>query len=279
MKKVSKLVLIILLIVSTLIFSGCSNSKTNSHSNFSKEVLRKPIKEYLIENYGITENFKILSTTNDSVNGLDHNTFIELKKPYLAYINLIIERNSLDVIEGNDSASDNIYFELFKGAYIEQHPEVTDFSNHLINKFGLAKRSDEPYFHKKRNYYYYLNVNMNESQEQNLVEDFKKTRLIDTNKILPAIGLSKPRENIFHIGTINFNYQFDLNKNKNKVPKADELMEEYKNSKVLSEGIYGITIETINGDIWKEDELNSNVLFKVNASGEYSIIPTPKELQ
>ncbi len=35
--------------------------------------------------------------------------------------------------------SDDIYFEQFKGAYIEQHPEVVQVIEQIIKKYGLVK--------------------------------------------------------------------------------------------------------------------------------------------
>ncbi|SCC55590.1 Uncharacterized protein BC05F1_04486 [Bacillus wiedmannii] len=112
MKSIKRLIQVILVSTSFLILSGCY---------FPKDQLNQPIQEYLKTNYGIQDEFSVIRTDNNWLNGIDHQTYIEIKKPYRAYPFLMIERDTLKILEDD---SDDIYLEQFTGAYIEQHPEV-----------------------------------------------------------------------------------------------------------------------------------------------------------
>ncbi|MBK3497472.1 hypothetical protein JFL43_22220, partial [Viridibacillus sp. YIM B01967] len=107
MKSIKRLIQVILASTSILILSGC----------FSKDDLNQPIQEYLKTNYGIQDEFSIIKTTNNWFEGIDHQTYIEMKKPYRAYPSLMIKRDTLKILKEESS---DIYFEQFKGAYIEQ---------------------------------------------------------------------------------------------------------------------------------------------------------------
>ena len=260
--------MIILTFWTTLLMGGCSN--------FSETDVEKPIKQYLKEDYGFNGNIKILSTTDDSLNELPHDTYIQILHPYLSFIRLMLDYDTLEVEE---EGSDDVYLQFFKGAYIEQNPNVIKFSNQIIKKYGLVKISDDTYDQQKQNYFYYLNVNIDYDQEQKLIEDFKKTQKINTNEIVPNVIQNDPNSNDInanYIGVINFNYQFDLSKNKNKIPNVQELFNEYKEHKVLNKGIYGITLYIMDtsGKAELSDFTHSQILFSVDAKGKYSIIPS-----
>lgn len=112
MKSIKRLIQVTLVSTSFLILSGCY---------FSKDKLNQPIQEYLKTNYGIQEEFSVIQTDNNWFGGIGHQTYVEMKKPYRAYPFLMIERDTLKILKDD---SDDIYLEQFKGAYIEQHPEV-----------------------------------------------------------------------------------------------------------------------------------------------------------
>ncbi|QFF97486.1 hypothetical protein PB01_00915 [Psychrobacillus glaciei] len=247
-------------------------------SNFSNKDLKKPIQEYLATNYGLNEDFTILSTDNNWFEGVDHQTIIEIKKPYISYPYLQIERDSLQIL---DNESDDIYIELFKGAYIEQHPEVFKISNQLIQKYGLVKNSPNEWDVAKQNYYYYLQLNIDSQQEKELLDKFTKNNSINTIDIVPMLKRSEPIRNASYIGVINFIYQFDQYKKTNNVPKAMDIVEDFINSGVFMKGVYNIYVQTINTgpDMkLKDPDAESHVLFSVDENGNHEIIPTPKEL-
>lgn len=112
MNSIKRLIQVILASTSILILSGC----------FSKDDLNQPILEYLETNYGIQGEFSVIQTSNNWFEGIDHQTYIEMKKPYHAYPYLMIDRDTLKILE--KESRDDIYLSQFKGAYIEQHPKV-----------------------------------------------------------------------------------------------------------------------------------------------------------
>ncbi len=129
MKSIKRLIQVLVVSTPILILSGC-------FSNFSKDDLNQPIQEYLKTNYGIQGGFSIVKTNDCWFQGIDHGTYVEMKKPYRAYPFLKIERGTLKIL--NDD-SDDIYLEQFKGAYIEQHLEVVQAIEQIITKYGLVK--------------------------------------------------------------------------------------------------------------------------------------------
>lgn len=259
-----------LIFCSLLIFlSGCTGA--------SNEELKNSIESYLNENYGLKEKIHIVSVENNWLEGVDYQVEAKLNKPYSTYLHLTLDRDKIKVIPDD---SDDFYLELFKGAYIEQHPEIIQLSNKLIKKYTLIsdKQLDEIY--KDKFFLYYLNINIEQTQEVKLIESFKKNNTVDTNVILPTLIRSKPKINSGHIGVINFIYEYDLHGNKNKVPKAETLVEEFRKSKMLTRGIYNIAVQTVNTKTDSRDESkDSNVLFSVDDNGTFSILPTPKEFE
>ena len=113
--KINKMVLISLNIIVVVLLSAC----------FSEKDLEQPVKDYLSKEYGIKEDIKILSTDNNWLEGIDHQTFVEIEKPYLTKVYLMIERDTLAI---NEIDSDDIFLEIFKGAYVEQHKDVVKSS-------------------------------------------------------------------------------------------------------------------------------------------------------
>ncbi|PGM91732.1 hypothetical protein [Bacillus cereus] len=266
MKSIKRLIQVILVSTPILILSGC-------FSNFSKDDLNQPIQEYLKTNYGIQGEFSVVETDNYWFQGVDHQTYVEMKKPYRAYPFLMIERGTWKIL--NDD-SDDIYLEQFKGAYIEQHPEVVQVIEQIIKKYGLVKYPNK--FVSVENGPVYIfpydNLEFNIIYSQELLDDFKKTQKIDTTKLLPTLIPSDPRRenyNVRYLGVVNFLFKFDMSKT---IPKAQDLIEDFQKSGVLTKGIYNIDmlVDDSNGG----SEYNNVALFEVDENGKYTIIASPK---
>ncbi|KOS64372.1 hypothetical protein FJQ98_12645 [Lysinibacillus agricola] len=266
MKSIKRLIQVILASTSILILSGC----------FSKDDLNQPIQEYLKTNYGIQDEFSIIKTTNNWFEGIDHQTYIEMKKPYRAYPSLMIERDTLKILKEKSS---DIYFEQFKGAYIEQHPEVVQVMRQIIKNYGLVKYPNKtvPEENGPIRIFPYDNMEFNINDSQELLDNFKKTQKIDTIDLLPTLIPSDPRRenyNSRYVGVVNFLFEFDINKNKHPIPKAKDLIEDFQKSGVLTKGIYNIDI--LVDDSNAGSEYNNVALFEVDENGKYTIIATPK---
>ncbi|MFK4323024.1 hypothetical protein ABH946_005787 [Bacillus sp. RC145] len=266
MKSIKRLIQVILVSTSILILSGC-------FSNFSKDDLNQPIQKYLKTNYGIQGGFSVVETDNYWFQGVDHQTYVEMKKSYRAYPFLMIERGTWKIL--NDD-SDDIYLEQFKGAYIEQHPEVVQVIEQIIKKYGLVKYPNK--FVSVENGPVYIfpydNLEFNIIYSQELLDDFKKTQKIDTTKLLPTLIPSDPRRENYngrYLGVVNFLFKFDMSKT---IPKAQDLIEDFQKSGVLTKGIYNIDmlVDDSNGG----SEYNNVALFEVDENGKYTIIATPK---
>ncbi|HDR4727842.1 hypothetical protein J0835_09935 [Bacillus cereus group sp. Sample62] len=266
MRSIKRLIQVILVSTSILILSGC-------FSNFSKDDLNQPIQKYLKTNYGIQGGFSVVETDNYWFQGVDHQTYVEMKKPYRAYPFLMIERGTWKIL--NDD-SDDIYLEQFKGAYIEQHPEVVQVIEQIIKKYGLVKYPNK--FISVENGPVYIfpydNLEFNIIYSQELLDDFKKTQKIDTTKLLPTLIPSDPRRenyNVRYLGVVNFLFKFDMSKT---IPKAQDLIEDFQKSGVLTKGIYNIDmlVDDSNGG----SEYNNVALFEVDENGKYTIIASPK---
>ncbi|MCU7668444.1 MULTISPECIES: hypothetical protein [Bacillus cereus group] len=276
MKSIKKLIQVILVSTPILILSGC-------FSNFSKDDLNQPIQEYLKTNYGIQGGFSVIQTDNNWFEGIDHQTYVEIKKPYRTYPFLMIERGTLKIL--NDH-SDDIYLEQFKGAYIEQHPEVVQVIEQIIKKYGLVKYPNK--FVSVENGPVYIfpydNIGINVNNYQELLDNFKKTQKIDTTELLPTLipsDLQGKNRNGMYLGVVNFLFEFDMNKNKHPIPKAKDLVEGFQKSGVLTNGIYSIKmkVDDSNPDHFPhfiEPEYDNIALFEVDGNGEYTIIATPK---
>ncbi|KGR80763.1 hypothetical protein [Lysinibacillus boronitolerans] len=270
MKRIKRLIQVILASTSILILSGC----------FSKEDLNQPIQEYLETNYGIQGEFSVIQTSNNWFEGIDHQTYIEMKKPYRAYPFLMIDRDTLEILK---EESGDIYLEQFKGAYIEQHQEVVQVMKQIIKKYGLVKYPDKVVLegHKPIRIFPYDNMELNINNSQELLDDFKKTQKIDTTGLLPTLIPSDPRRenyNSRYVGVVNFLFEYDMNKNKLPIPKAKDLIEDFQKSGVLTKGIYNIDmlVDDSNPDHFVGWEYNNVALFEVDENGKYTIIATPK---
>ncbi|MFD0769325.1 hypothetical protein ACFQZ1_10675 [Bacillus sp. CGMCC 1.60114] len=268
MKSIKKLIQVILVSTSILILSGC----------FSKDDLNQPIQEYLKTNYGIQGEFSVIQTDNNWLEGIDHQTYVEMKKPYRAYPFLMIDRNTLKIIKDE---SDDIYLEQFKGAYIEQHPEVVQVMKQIIKKYGLVKYPNKAVPEENGPIYIfpYDNIGINVNNSQELLDDFKKTQKIDTTELLPKLipsDLRNKNRNGMYLGVVNFLFEFDMNKNKHPIPKAKDLIEDFQKSGVLTKGIYSIEMKVDDSNHYVGSEYSNITLFEVDGNGEYTIIATPK---
>ncbi|MBJ8085057.1 hypothetical protein QMA02_20290 [Bacillus wiedmannii] len=266
MKSIKRLIQFILVSTPILILSGC-------FSNFSKDDLNQPIQEYLKTNYGIQGGFSVVETDNYWFQGVDHQTYVEMKKPYRTYPFLMIEKYTFKILEDE---SDDIYLEQFKGAYIEQHPEVVQVIEQIIKKYGLVKYPNKFISVENGPVYVfpYDNLEFNIIYSQELLDDFKKTQKIDTTKLLPTLIPSDPRRenyNVRYLGVVNFLFKFDMSKT---IPKAQDLIEDFQKSGVLTKGIYNIDmlVDDSNGG----SEYNNVALFEVDENGKYTIIASPK---
>lgn len=270
MNSIKRLIQGILASTSILILSGC----------FSKDDLNQPIEEYLKTNYGIQDEFSIIKTTNNWFEDIDHRTYIEMKKPYRAFPSLMIERDTLEILEDD---SDDIYLEQFKGAYIEQHPEVVQVMKQIIKKYGLVKYPNKAFPEENGpiRIFPYDNIELNINNSQELLDNFKKTQKMDTTGLLPTLIPSDPRRenyNSRYVGVVNFQFEFDINKNKHPIPKAKDLIEDFQKSGILTKGIYNIDmlVDDSNPDQYVGWEYNNVALFEVDENGQYTIIATPK---
>ena len=271
MKSIKRLIQVTLVSTSFLILSGCY---------FSKDKLNQPIQEYLKTNYGIQGEFSVIKTSNDWLVDIGHQTYVETKKPYRAYPFLMIEKDTLKILKDD---SDDIYLEQFTGAYIEQHPEVVQVMKQIIKKYGLVKYPNEavPEKNDPIRIFPYDNIELNISNSQDLLDDFKKTQKIDTTGLLSILIPSDPRRenyNSRYVGVVNFLFEFDINKNKHPIPKAKDLIEDFQKSGVLTKGIYNIDmlVDDSNPDHFVGWEYNNVALFEVDENGKYTIIANPK---
>ncbi|PEF72031.1 hypothetical protein CON94_28675 [Bacillus pseudomycoides] len=271
MKSIKRFIQVILVSTPLLILSGC-------FSSFSQDDLNQPIQEYLKTNYGIQDEFSVIRTDN-TFNGIGHQTYVEIKKPYRTYPFLMIEKYTFKILEDE---SDDIYFQQFKGAYIEQHPEVVQVMKQVIKKYGVIKYPDkaDPEENGPIRIFPYDNIEFNINNSQELLDDFKKTQKIDTTELLPTLIPSDPKSekyNSRHEGVVNFLFRFDMNKNKHPIPKTKDLIEDFQKSGVLTKGIYNIDmfVDDSNPDHFVGWEYNNVALFEVDENGKYTVIATP----
>lgn len=247
-------------IVILLLFSGCTVSTSK---------VKKPTKKYLQSHYNIDQ-YEIVSAANDGERGSNYYSYIKIKKPYHSFVYLAFDQmtGEIDVTESED-----VYSQLFKGAFIEQYPKVISKSKEIIHKYHLMKKSPVVYSDEdiKKNYYYYLNINIDKSQKNELMKNFKKNKHINLAEILPGLNNASKKQ-----GIVQFNYYFNIyKKNKNEVPQAFEIMKDMEKSKVLPEGVYSIKILIAsvrpNGSMsyqYGNPKVNS-IRFKVNKNGEF----------
>jgi hypothetical protein len=257
----------IILISILLLLGGC----------FSKEDLNDPINQYLSKSYGIKNDFNILYADNNWVEGISHHTVIELKKPYHTYISLEVDRDSYEILQ---EESEDPFLQVFKGAYIDQHPRVLQLTKELNGKYGCIQSPEKYISDKDIVPYDNIRFNIEDKQQQKLEEDFKKTQKIDTIALLPRLNSNNPPKRFaIDFGVVNFIFNFDIYKNKHSVPSAEDIVNDFRNSGVLTEGHYAVIVPV--GDSTPDiignsaQDLSSFVVFKVDAKGKYTIIPTP----
>lgn len=274
---IQKMTQIILVSISILILNGC----------VSKDDLKKPVQDYLKTNYGFKKEFQIITSENNFLVDDNYNTHLRIDKPYSAYPRLTFEKETHQdksiIYNFVQESSDDFYLEMFKGAYIEQHPEVIHATNKIIKKYGLVKYPQKVVIEDGEPAYMFPfdNIELNMVYSQEVLEDFKKTQKIDTNALLPTLKPSDPRRenyNSRYIGVVNFLFEFDMNKNKHPIPKAKDLIVDFQQSGVLTKGIYNIDmlVDDSNPDHSVGWEYNNVALFEVDENGKYTIIATPK---
>ena len=261
MKRIKWAVFILVCSIPLFLLSGC----------FTETKLKKTIGDYLSESYGIKDgDFKILSADNNWFEGIDHQTYVEIKKPYHTFAYLIVDRNSHEI---DKNSGDDVFLEIFKGAYVKQHRDVLKQSDKIIKKYNLLSESPNDYDNGKQNFYYYLHINIDEQQEKELITDFKKEQKLNTDNIIKTLKVSKPRDNADHIGVINFIYYYNTYKNNGSVPKAQSIVDDFEKSHVLTEGVYNVAVNTIYSSPESiqqgMDSRNSNVMFIVDKSGKF----------
>jgi hypothetical protein len=254
-------------VICLISLSGCVTEKD----------LKKPLQKYLSEKYSFNGHFDFLTWDNNWFEGINHQTAIEIRKPYHATAYIMIERDTYKV---DEEKSDNVFFELFKGAYIEQHPDVIKQTEQLMAKYDLMTKSADEYDKMKGNYYYYLNVRMNEKQEKVLTDIFKRTQTIDTINSLRFMTDILTEDSYTYQGVINFNFYFNTYKQTKEVPQAEEILIDFEQSHVLTEGLYCISVHTIEaseqGTSQGVDPRNSNVRFRVDKQGIFQDISVSK---
>ncbi|MED3202376.1 hypothetical protein ACWKTL_29525 [Bacillus toyonensis] len=265
MRKPKVTVFIFLLSISLFLLSGCS---------IDTKLLEKPIGDYLSENYGIKNgDFKILAA-DSGFGASDLETYVEIKKPYRTLAYLIVDKESHEIVK---NGSDDVFLEIFKGAYVEQHRDVLKQSDKIIKKYNLL--SEFSYRKNKPNFYYYLDIHIDKEKEKELIENFKRDQKINTDNIMKMLKDSKPRDHANYTGVINFNYYYNTYKNSETVPNAQSIMDDFEKSHVLTEGIYKIAVVTMYSSpnettIGGTDSRNNNVMFTVDKQGKFEILKT-----
>ncbi|MGY3190525.1 hypothetical protein [Lysinibacillus sp. TE18511] len=265
MRKLKVTVFILLLCIPLSLLSGCvENTK----------LVEKPIGDYLSENYGIKDgDFKILSSYSGF--GIsDLQTYVEIKKPYHTLAFFIVDKNSHEI---DKNSSDDVFLEIFKGAYVEQHRDVLKQSDKITKKYNLL--SEFSFNKKNPNFYYYLHIDIDEQQEKELIENFKRDQKINTDNIMKMLKDSKPRDHANYIGVINFSYYYNTYKNSETVPNAQSIMDDFEKSHVLTEGIYKIGVKTMYSSpnetsVDRTDSRNNSVMFTVDEQGKFEILKT-----
>lgn len=236
---------------------------------FTKIQIRKPVGDNLKEHYGIKDgDFKILSASNNILGGTGIQTYIEIKKPYYTTTYLTIDKNSYEIDEDDDKY---VFLDIFKGAYVQQHSDVIKQSNEIIKKYNLLSESNNAFDEAKQNFYYYLNFTIDEQQEKELLTKFKQSKQLDTKKLIKTLKMSESKINSYHMGVVNFNYYYSVEKNKGNIPDILSIMNDFNRSNVLTEGIYNIVLQPSSSS-GVDDGKESYVLFSVDKSGEFKVI-------
>ncbi|WP_342443362.1 hypothetical protein MHB65_10235 [Lysinibacillus sp. FSL K6-0075] len=262
--KLFKKNLAILIAFLLLLLTGCE---------IPKKFVEENVENHL-ENYGIKD-YNILSAKNDGELGESKYGYVEIYKPYHVNLRLAFSRETNQFIP---KYSDDVYLQLFKEAYIQQHPELIKVSNQIIEKYHLM---DEPSGESSKNYY--LAFNIEKGQKERLIEDLRKNEKIDTDSLLPSLT-SEENESLYPLkkeSVINFHYKFNIYENNNTIPKASDILNDFKESKVLGEGKYFLNVQVVSYEqnsvsYLDEDYPENNILFEVGKDGEFRDIRTLK---
>ncbi|MEH7514726.1 hypothetical protein V7146_18585 [Gottfriedia acidiceleris] len=250
----------ILLITISLFLSGC---------RIPKSKVEQPVKEYLKSEFNINDGYKILTAENDGECGCNNYAYVELNKPYRTYLSLVIDRKSNLV---NPKDSDQVYLELFKGAYIEQHPEVINEMRRISKQYGYVKFQSKVVKGSEEEVsfpYPYENIELNMKYSPEIIQEIKNTKQIDTKTLLPTLKPKDARNfNLRYLGVVNFFFKFNIDQSKMAVAQAKDIVSLFQKSGVLTEGVYNIEVNVAN--------IPSYALFIVDEKKNYSIIATPK---
>lgn len=234
---------------------------------FAEAEVKGPVKDYLNEKYGVTD-FTIISAAQGWFETQSYDVDVEIQKPYKTITHLsLFESKEID-----EGSSSDIFVDIMKGAYIKQFPKVMDVTESLIDKYKLLDWSPMNGNEVNQKFYYYLRMNLGEQQREKILKDFKKTQVLDMKKLIPTL---KPEKSFQEFGVVNFIFYYNTYNQSGDIPNAQNLFEDLKNSGVLTEGLYQVSVQMIEvpeegGYTWKKDERNTNVLFKVDKSGQYT---------
>jgi hypothetical protein len=232
--KVRKTSLLIFIILMTSLLTGC----------FTKSDLREPIGNELKKRFGITE-FEILSTTNNWFEGIDHDTVIEIKKPYFTRSQFFVSRQDYSLY------GVRLLEDILKGAFVVQFPKVIEQSNRIIRKYKLM--SEPPMFEhdKTESYHYYLQLNFDDQQKADIEKQLKSKQKVDLLSLLPTLRRvpvgDGDGDNTHWQGVVNFIYYYNVADPKmaKNVPQAADLARELQESGTLPPSIYNVKIRTI----------------------------------
>lgn len=254
----------LLIIIAPLVFlQGC----------VTKSDLKGPIKDYISEKYGI-DDFKILSFENNAFEGGNYQVYVEIKKPYqtVSYVSVTRDPREVDGEQGI-----YIFDDIMKGAYIAQFPKVISFTDSLIEKYQLLDYDPNIDDETAQKFHYYLSMSVDEQQKNELIKSFKKEQAIDMKSIIPTLKPGEYYSSEDNFGIVNFVYYYNTYNKSGDVPKAQALVEEFKKSGLLTEGLYQVGIQMIevtddDSITWQLDDQHTSVRFQVDDSGEFTII-------
>ncbi len=186
----------------------------------------------------------------------------------------MVDRHSHEIVK---NVSNDVFLEIFKGAYVEQHRDVLKQSDKMIKKYNLLSESPWDNHNGRPNFYYYLDID--EQQEKKLIKNFKRDQKINTDDIMKMLKDSKPKDHANYIEVINFSYYYNTYKNSETVLNAQSIMDDFEKSHVLTEGIYNIAVQTIYSSPNEissggTDSRNNNVMFTVDKQGKFEILKT-----
>jgi hypothetical protein len=263
MKFYTSIALVCTLVV---LLSGC----------FSKNDLKKPIGDVLLNQYGI-EDFKILSTTNNWFEGVSHDTVIEIEKPYYTISHFLVERNTNELYE------ETIFEDILKGAFVTQFPDIIRLSDEIIKKYNFLEKAPQFSRDETTSFHYYLNFHLQEQQKQQLAQSLIEKQAIDLSAVIPTLIREKPGDgvNLDYQAPVNLIYYFNLANQTGDVPQAAIVAEQFQQSGLLPAGIYHVMIRTVFFDettiSFEGGGPDSSVVFEIDGDGnvtELEMYPT-----